>query len=76
MPLDETASRTVVGRLADSLGLGLEETAAALVNVNNLHAATLIHQQTLERGLDPRDFVLDTSTVAQGPCTCSVTRPR
>ena len=58
MPLDETASRTVVGRLADALGLGLEETAAGLVNVNNLHAATLIHQQTLERGLDPRDFVL------------------
>ena len=58
MPLDETASRTVVGRLADSLGLGLEETAAGLINVNDLHAATLIHQQTLERGLDPRDFVL------------------
>ena len=58
MPLDETASRTLVGRLADSLGLGLEETAAGLVNVNNLHAATLIHQQTPERGLDPRDFVL------------------
>ena len=58
MPLDESASRAVVGRLADSLGLGLEETAAGLINVNNLHAATLIRQQTLERGLDPRDFVL------------------
>ena len=58
MPLDEAASRAVVGRLADSLGLGLEETAAGLISVNNLRAATLIHQQTLERGLDPRDFVL------------------
>src|SRR5262249_22019074 len=29
-----------------------------IVNVNNLRAATLIRQQTLERGLDPRDFVL------------------
>ena len=58
MPLDETASRAVVGRLADSLGLGLEETAAGMINVNNLRAATLIRQQTLERGLDPRDFVL------------------
>jgi len=58
MPLDANAARAAVGRLAGSLGLGLEETAAGIVNVNNLHAATLIRQQTLERGLDPRDFVL------------------
>jgi N-methylhydantoinase A len=58
MPLDEAASRAVVGQLADSLGLGLEETAAGMINVNNLRAGTLIRQQTLERGLDPRDFVL------------------
>jgi N-methylhydantoinase A len=58
MPLDETAARDVIGRLAGSLGLGLEETAAGIVNVNNLRAATLVRQQTLERGLDPRDFVL------------------
>jgi N-methylhydantoinase A len=58
MPLDETASRAVIGRLAGALGLGLEETAAGIINVNNLHAATLVRQQTLERGLDPRDFVL------------------
>ena len=49
MPLDVDAARAAVGRLADSLGLGLEETAAGIVNVNNLHAATLIRQQTLER---------------------------
>jgi N-methylhydantoinase A len=58
MPLDEGAARAAVGRLADALGLGLEEAAAGIVNVNNLRAATLIRQQTLERGLDPRDFVL------------------
>ncbi|HEX8006410.1 MAG TPA: hydantoinase/oxoprolinase family protein [Trebonia sp.] len=58
MPLDESASRAAIGRLADSLGLGLEETAAGIVSINNLRAATLIRQQTLERGLDPRDFVL------------------
>ena len=58
MPLDEDASRAAIARLADSLGLGLEETAAGIININNLRAATLIRQQTLERGLDPRDFVL------------------
>jgi N-methylhydantoinase A len=58
MPLDATAARAAVQRLADQLGLGLEETAAGIVNLNNLRAATLVRQQTLERGLDPRDFVL------------------
>ena len=58
MPLDEHAARAAVGALAAELGLGLEETAAGIVTVNNLRAATLIRQQTLERGLDPRDFVL------------------
>ena len=58
MPLDENAARAAVGALAAELGLGLEETAAGIVTVNNLRAATLIRQQTLERGLDPRDFVL------------------
>src|SRR5262245_8850617 len=58
MPLDEEAARAAVGRLARSLGLGLEATAAGIVNVNNLRAATLIRQQTLERGRDPRDFIL------------------
>jgi N-methylhydantoinase A len=58
MPLEASASQAVVGELARSLGLGLEETAAGIVNINNLRAATLIRQQTLERGLDPRDFVL------------------
>jgi N-methylhydantoinase A len=58
MPLDEAASRAAVGELARSLGLGLEETAAGIITINNLRAASLIRQQTVERGLDPRDFVL------------------
>ena len=58
MPLDAEAARAAVGVLAKRLGLSLEETAAGIVNVNNMHAATLIRQETIERGLDPRDFVL------------------
>ena len=40
------------------LGLTVEETAAGILRINNMQAATMIRQQTLERGLDPRDFVL------------------
>ena len=58
MPLDRDAAVTAVGRLAGRLGLTVEETAAGILRINNMQAATVIRQQTLERGLDPRDFVL------------------
>jgi N-methylhydantoinase A len=47
-----------VGRLATRLDLTVEETAAGILRVNNTHAATVIRQQTMERGHDPRDFAL------------------
>jgi N-methylhydantoinase A len=58
MPLDHGAAVAAVGRLADQLGLSVEDTAAGIIAVNDMRAATLIRQQTLERGHDPRDFVL------------------
>jgi N-methylhydantoinase A len=58
MPLDRDAAVAAVGRLAKRLDLTVEETAAGILRINNMQAATVIRQQTLERGLDPRDFVL------------------
>jgi N-methylhydantoinase A len=58
MPLDRGAAVAAVGRLAERLGLSAEETAAGIVRINDMHAATVIRQQTVERGLDPRDFIL------------------
>lgn len=58
MPLDRQAALAAVGRLAKRLDLTVEETAAGILRINNVQAATVIRQQTLERGLDPRDFVL------------------
>jgi len=58
MPLDRDAAVAAVGRLAKRLDLTVEETAAGILRINNMQAATAIRQQTLERGLDPRDFVL------------------
>jgi hypothetical protein len=57
MPLGRDAA-VAVSRLAGRLGLTVEETAAGIVRINNMHVATVIRQQTIERGLDPRDFVL------------------
>ncbi len=58
MKLDRAAAEAAVGRLADALGAGLEETAAGILKVNSFAAATLIRQRTLEQGLDPRDFMI------------------
>ncbi|MGX7732530.1 hydantoinase/oxoprolinase family protein [Rhodococcus sp. 2H158] len=58
MKLDRTAAEAAVQRLADELGMSLEETAAGILKVNSFAAATLIRQRTLEQGLDPRDFMV------------------
>ena len=58
MPLDRDAAAAAMSGLAGRLGLTVEDTAAGIIEINNMHAATAIRQQTLERGHDPRDFVL------------------
>jgi N-methylhydantoinase A len=58
MPLDREAAVAAVGKLATRLELTVEETAAGILRINNMRAAMVIRQQTLERGHDPRDFVL------------------
>jgi N-methylhydantoinase A len=47
-----------MSRLAEQLDLSMEETAAGILEINNMRAASLVRQQTLERGHDPRDYVL------------------
>jgi N-methylhydantoinase A len=58
MPLDREAAVAAVGRLATRLDLTVDETAAGILQINNMRAATVIRQQTMERGHDPRDFTL------------------
>ena len=58
MPLDRDAAITAMSGLAEHVGLSVEETAAGVLEINNMRAASLIRQQTLERGHDPRDYVL------------------
>jgi N-methylhydantoinase A len=58
MPLDRQAAIVAMSGLATQLGLSVEDTAAGVLEINNMRAASLIRQQTLERGHDPRDYVL------------------
>lgn len=59
MTLDREAARRVFEeRLARPLGLPVEEAAFGIYRIACAQITDLIHEITVERGLDPRDFVL------------------
>lgn len=59
MQLDrELAWKVFKEKIADPLGLPVEEAAYGIYRVAAAQITDLIHEITVERGLDPRDFVL------------------
>jgi N-methylhydantoinase A/oxoprolinase/acetone carboxylase beta subunit len=56
--LDVEAARAAVGRMADDLGLGVEDCARGIVRVANAEMVRALRVMTVERGLDPRRFTL------------------
>jgi N-methylhydantoinase A len=59
MNLDfEAARRVFKDKIAEPLKLGVEEAAFGIYRVAAAQIADLIHKITVERGLDPRDYVL------------------
>lgn len=59
MDLDlEAARESIRTRLAEPLGLGLEETAEGIVQIVNARMTAAIRKLTVERGFDPAAFSL------------------
>ncbi|MDB5409604.1 MAG: 5-oxoprolinase, partial [Rhodospirillales bacterium] len=59
MALDPEAARRVFDeKIATPLGLPVEEAAFGIYRIAAAQITDLIHEITVERGLDPRDFVL------------------
>ena len=56
--LDIEAAREAIGALGDRLGLGVEETAEAILTVVNHIMARRTRLMSVEQGHDPRDFCL------------------
>lgn len=56
--LDIEGAKAAVLRLGKQLGLGLEQTAEAILAVVNQRMAGRIRLMSIERGLDPRDFAM------------------
>jgi N-methylhydantoinase A len=56
--LDVEGARTTIRQLGEQLGLGVEETAQAILTIVDNRMAGRIRLITIERGLDPRGFAL------------------
>lgn len=56
--LDVEGARASMKRLGDKIGLGIEETAEAILAVVNQNMAGRTRLLSIERGYDPRDFAL------------------
>lgn len=58
MKLDRDKAVAAVRRIAEPLGLGLMEAAAGIARIAEFRMADIIRKMTVEKGFDPRDFVL------------------
>jgi N-methylhydantoinase A len=56
--LDKPAAERALTELARPLGLSMLEAAAGILQISNAQMADLARKVTVERGLDPRQFVL------------------
>jgi N-methylhydantoinase A len=58
LPVDAALSRRAVARVAEPLGLSVEEAAHGIRQIANVTMARAIRAVTVERGKDPRDLAL------------------
>jgi N-methylhydantoinase A len=58
MKLDKAKSVAAVKSVADALGLSLMEAASGIAKIAEFKMADIIRKMTVEKGHDPRDFVL------------------
>lgn len=58
MSLDEVAARRVIGELAHELGLTDREAAEGVITLINANMANAIRSRTVQKGIDPRNYVL------------------
>jgi len=58
MKLDRDAAFSEIQKLGKQIGLSAVETAAGICRIVELNMADIIRKVTVEKGFDPRDFVL------------------
>lgn len=58
MRLDVEAARAAVSKIADAVGLGIEEAAQGILDIVNENMAGALRLVSVQRGYDPRNFAL------------------
>jgi N-methylhydantoinase A len=58
MVLDKKAATDAIAALGEQIGMSAVECAAGACRIVELHMADIIRKVTVEKGFDPRDFVL------------------
>lgn len=58
LELDVVAAEAVVAGLGERIGMSALDTAAGIVRIVNENMATALRMKTIQRGLDPRSFLL------------------
>jgi N-methylhydantoinase A len=58
MSLDPVQARNVVARIAQRLGTGVEEAALGIVRIVNANMEAAMRVISVERGFDPRNYIL------------------
>ena len=58
MRIDRAAAHAAIAKLGASIGMGAVECAAGICRIVELNMADIIRKVTVEKGFDPREFVL------------------
>jgi N-methylhydantoinase A len=58
LKLDAAAAGAAIGRLADALDMAEDETALGIIAITSAHVTATIRSVSVERGIDPRDYIL------------------
>ena len=72
MPLDYMAAVKVIDHLAESMGLSRQKTAQGIVDIANEHMARALRVISVQKGYDPKEFVLVSFGGAGGMHVCAL----
>lgn len=72
MQLDEHAAHAALADLAGSLGTDVEQAAEGVIRLANEHMVQALRVISVQRGVDPRDFVLSAFGGAGGLHVCAL----
>lgn len=72
MALDKAAAMTAVNAIAKPLGLSVEQAAQGIIDVVNDHMVGALRVMSVERGEDPKDFILVSFGGAGGLHVCAL----